>query len=254
MAMQTTFSLPAKRPRDPPPFLGGALGATVLMLSLLAVALPILGATYLGQFRHSSVIAAPTALRAPAATAAMPSPQPQASPDAGQPGQSSNASPPTPSPALAQSLATAPSQAAIAPPPAVSSPVASAAPSPAPDAAVMPRHGVTQGMDSVVDIAFAPGSAKLPNEHRGELTEIASLYRKHGGMVRIVGYGEAANGREGTEQSTFGLALDRARAVAVALSQLGVAPGDLQVEAAPLQSIPSGNSLGAGAEVIIIRS
>ena len=250
--MYTTLSLPVKRPRDPPPFLGGALGGAVLLLSLLAVALPILGATYLGHARDSSAVTSSVKPREPADAAPAASPAPQVNPD---PAQSSDAAPVVPR--LADT-ATAPSQSTAAAPAASAAlaanlPAPVVSPSPPPDATA-PRHGVMTGMDSVVDIPFASGSAKLPNDHRGELTEIASLYRKHGGMVRIVGYGEAGNGKDATDQSTFGLALDRAKAVAIALSQLGVSPGDLRVEAAPLQSVPSGNIPGAGAEVFIIRS
>jgi outer membrane protein OmpA-like peptidoglycan-associated protein len=190
-----------------------ALGLTVLALCLVAVALPFVGATYLDQYRG--------------ANAPLPPPKLRLSPELSQPI----------APALAPSK------------PANSDATVAGAAAAAPLLAESPANPPATAADQIVGIAFPQGSARLPSDHRGDLVDIATLYRAHGGMIRIVGYGEGSGAKDPTQQlASVTLALDRARAVALALAQLGVSPADLRVEAAPPQSD------GAGADVYVTRS
>ncbi|MDE2229850.1 MAG: OmpA family protein [Alphaproteobacteria bacterium] len=88
---------------------------------------------------------------------------------------------------------------------------------------------------SLGDVAFAPGSASLPEAQRSALTEIAGLYRQTHGQIRVVGHAEPGHGTDAAQQRIAGLdlALDRANAVAQALSKLGVPATDIRIEAAP---------------------
>ncbi|HLI22144.1 MAG TPA: OmpA family protein [Stellaceae bacterium] len=84
----------------------------------------------------------------------------------------------------------------------------------------------------VADVSFAPGSAYLSGALRGTIAEVVKLHNAQGGRIRIVGFGEAT----GQDAAVAGLtlALDRAQAVAVALTDSGVAAKDISVEAAPV--------------------
>lgn len=84
----------------------------------------------------------------------------------------------------------------------------------------------------VADIAFADGSAKLPDTASGTFAEVAKLYGENGGRIRIVGHGEAASGADAA-MNGFTLALDRAQAVAVALTGAGVPAKNITVETVP---------------------
>lgn len=88
---------------------------------------------------------------------------------------------------------------------------------------------------SVGDIAFAEGSSDLAETQRSALAEIAGLYKQTGGEVRIVGHAEPGHSSDAIRQRIAGLdlALDRANAVAQALTRMGVPPRDIRVEAAP---------------------
>ena len=192
-----------------------ALGLTVLALCLVAVALPFVGATYLDQ--HG-------------AGAPLPTPKLRLSSELSQP---------------------------IAPAIAASKPAnsdatgtgAASAAAPMPRLAELPANPPAIAADQIVGIAFPQGSARLSGDHRGDLVDIATLYRVHGGLIRIVGYGEGSGAKDpGQQLASVTLALERAKAVALALSQLGVSPADLRVEAAPPQSD------GAGADVYVTRS
>jgi len=81
-------------------------------------------------------------------------------------------------------------------------------------------------------VSFAPGSAYLSGALRGTIAEIVKLHSTEGGTIRIVGFGEAS----GKDAAIAGLtlALDRAQAVAVALTDAGVSAKDISVEAAPV--------------------
>jgi outer membrane protein OmpA-like peptidoglycan-associated protein len=84
----------------------------------------------------------------------------------------------------------------------------------------------------VADVTFATGSALLPDKLRDTIAGIVKLHSENGGTIRIVGHGEAAGGN--AAMTGFTLALDRAQAVAVALTDSGVPAKDISVEAAPV--------------------
>ncbi len=67
-------------------------------------------------------------------------------------------------------------------------------------------------------IAFAPGSAELPAGIGPQLEQMLASARTEGALIRIIGEAKAP-----------ALALDRARAVAIALVRLGARAGDLQI-------------------------
>jgi outer membrane protein OmpA-like peptidoglycan-associated protein len=102
-----------------------------------------------------------------------------------------------------------------------SRPPASAIPEPVPGA-------------PVAQITFLDNSARLSAADQRTLGDIVPLHQRNGGTVRVVGY--AAKPRtEGAAQqlASFRMALERANAVATALTQAGVAPSQIAVEAAP---------------------
>lgn len=84
----------------------------------------------------------------------------------------------------------------------------------------------------VADVTFAAGSALLSDKLHDTIAEIVKLHSENGGTIRIIGHGEAggANGAI----AGLNLALDRAQAVAIALTDSGVAAQDISVEAAPV--------------------
>lgn len=71
----------------------------------------------------------------------------------------------------------------------------------------------------VARVPFAPGGAELPPSAEAELGRALAAAREAGGGLRIV----AGGGRDGT------LGIDRARAVAAALTRLGASAGELDV-------------------------
>jgi hypothetical protein len=80
-------------------------------------------------------------------------------------------------------------------------------------AAAGPAAGTVVGR-----VAFAPGSAELPVGIGPQLEQALATARTQGALIRIVGEADAA-----------ALALDRARAVAIALVRLGARAGDLEM-------------------------
>jgi len=91
---------------------------------------------------------------------------------------------------------------------------------------------------SVGDVAFAQGSSDLAETQRSALADIASLYKRTGGEIRIVGHSEPGHSNDAIRQriAALDLALDRANAVAQALTKMGVPAHDIRVEAAPANS------------------
>ncbi len=71
-------------------------------------------------------------------------------------------------------------------------------------------------------VAFAPGSAELPVGISPQLEQVLATARTRGALIRIVGEADAT-----------ALALDRARAVAIALVRLGARAGDLDMRLDP---------------------
>ncbi|MBX6366526.1 MAG: hypothetical protein IRZ04_01025 [Rhodospirillales bacterium] len=128
------------------------------------------------------------------------------------------------------------------PPPVLSGPgVLAARPPAAPPPASVPRAAPAPSSPQlaslppgqpVAEIAFARDSAALPGSDRSRIEEIAAAQRARGGIVRVVAEAAPAGGADGA-LAAFGLALDRANAVAVALAEAGVPQQSIQVETAP---------------------
>lgn len=249
-------------PPPPAPATAGTSAATVSASTGAAPPPPAAPSPPASQSVASSGLlppAAPPAAPPPAASASPPSPRvsttiggnaPRSLPPRGSeapPAESSLQSPTIPNVPEGTSATPVP----VPSPPQLQSPreVASAAPPPAASRGVV-LHPPTQqasapadtaatgqGHHSAIsyrvgDVSFAPGSAYLSGALRGTIAEIVKLHNEQGGMIRIVGFGEAS----GKDAAVAGLtlALDRAQAVAVALTDSGVAAKDINVEAAPV--------------------
>jgi outer membrane protein OmpA-like peptidoglycan-associated protein len=156
--------------------------------------------------------------------AAPPPPYPMPAPTA------ANASPAAPR--LQSPPAQAPLPAALdsaayqaAPPPPVLAPLASSGKS------VQKAPGPAVGTP-VAEIRFAADSTNLSAEDRQTIGKVVPLYQQNPGRIRIIGYAGAGSGA--VEQlNGFRAALDRAQAVAAALTQAGIPSDKIAVEAAP---------------------
>jgi outer membrane protein OmpA-like peptidoglycan-associated protein len=92
----------------------------------------------------------------------------------------------------------------------------------------------------VAEIKFGTASSTLTDKDRQTLETVLPVYQHNPGKVRIVGYAGAASGA--VEQlDSYRTALDRAQAVAAALTKAGIPSDKIQVEAAP-QGENSGES------------
>src|SRR5271155_4516720 len=92
----------------------------------------------------------------------------------------------------------------------------------------------------VAEIKFGTDSTTLTDKDRQTLETVLPVYQQNPGKVRIVGYAGAGGGA--VEQlDSYRTALDRAPAVAAALTQAGIPSDQIQVEAAP-QGANSGES------------
>lgn len=138
---------------------------------------------------------------------------------------------PPPAPNIESPPAPVPMPAAIGstayqapPPPPVLAPLAptNASPKPAPPPVGAP----------VAEIKFAADSKSLSQDDRQTIEKVAMLYRQNPGKVRIVGYAGAGGGAA-EQLNSFRAALDRAQAVAAALTEAGIPSGKIAVEAAP---------------------
>src|SRR6185312_5437771 len=168
---------------------------------------------------------------APSGEAVTPAPPPPRIPPAGSTAAKAKA-PPAPTAAAIPPTDTV---MAAPPPPNIPPPdhtataggekTASAAPTAASDA----RHAA---MHHIADVSFASGSALLSDKVDDTIDAIVKQHVKDGGKIRIVGHGEAAGPNAAV--AGFNLALNRAQAVAVALSDKGVPSKDIAVEAAPV--------------------
>ena len=157
----------------------------------------------------------------------------------------------------------APAPSAVAPAPLPGqAPRQQAALSPAPqaapraveaDPAIMPTpqrtgRGGTVSLQAA-EIDFANNGMTLTPEDDRRLAGVVKLYDKHGGIVRVVGYGRRGFGADAAQQelASFSRAIERANVVARALAQLGLAANRIVVQAAPI-----GDGLGEDrAEVLI---
>jgi outer membrane protein OmpA-like peptidoglycan-associated protein len=98
----------------------------------------------------------------------------------------------------------------------------------------------------VAEIKFGADSTSLSDKDRQTLETVVPLYQENPGKVRIVGYAGAGGGA--VEQlNSYRSALDRAQAVAAALTQAGIPSDKIQVEAAPA----SANSGESRAEILL---
>jgi outer membrane protein OmpA-like peptidoglycan-associated protein len=82
-----------------------------------------------------------------------------------------------------------------------------------------------------VAVAFPIGSAVLPNSADADLQKFAA--RRAGHSVLIIGYGDAETDTPEAQQAAVKLALERARAVAAALTKNGVPMDAIRMEAEP---------------------
>jgi outer membrane protein OmpA-like peptidoglycan-associated protein len=99
------------------------------------------------------------------------------------------------------------------------------------------------------EIDFADNSMALTADDDRRLAGVVKLYDKHGGIVRVVGYGRRGFGADAAQQelASFSKAIERANVVARALAQLGLASNRIVVQAAPI-----GDGLGEDrAEVLL---
>jgi outer membrane protein OmpA-like peptidoglycan-associated protein len=98
----------------------------------------------------------------------------------------------------------------------------------------------------VAEIKFVSDSTSLTDKDRQILETVLPVYQQNPGKVRIVGYAGAGSGA--VEQlDSYRTALDRAQAVAAALTKAGIPSEKIQVEAAP-----QGNNSGESrAEVLL---
>jgi outer membrane protein OmpA-like peptidoglycan-associated protein len=98
----------------------------------------------------------------------------------------------------------------------------------------------------VAEIKFGADSTSLSDNDRQTLATVVPLYQQNPGKVRIVGYAGAGSGA--VEQlNSYRSALDRAQAVAAALTQAGIPSDKIQVEAAPAGA----NSGESRAEILL---
>jgi outer membrane protein OmpA-like peptidoglycan-associated protein len=99
---------------------------------------------------------------------------------------------------------------------------------------------------AVAEIKFGADSTTLTDTDRQTLETVLPVYQQNPGKLRIVGYAGAGGGA--VEQlDSYRTALDRAQAVASALTKAGIPSDKIQVEAAP-----QGNNSGESrAEVLL---
>ena len=97
-----------------------------------------------------------------------------------------------------------------------------------------------RGGTPLAEIKFGADSTTLTDKDRQTLETVLPVYQQSPGKVRIVGYAGAVSGA--VEQlDSYRTALDRAQAVASALTKAGIPADKIQVEAAP-QGENSGES------------
>jgi outer membrane protein OmpA-like peptidoglycan-associated protein len=90
---------------------------------------------------------------------------------------------------------------------------------------------------AVAEIKFAADSTTLSDEDRQTLGKVVPLYQQNPGRLRVVGYAGAGSGAA-EQLNSFRAALDRAQAVAAALTKAGIPADKIAVEAAPSGADP----------------
>jgi outer membrane protein OmpA-like peptidoglycan-associated protein len=99
-----------------------------------------------------------------------------------------------------------------------------------PEASPVPPTGAVP----VAAVTFPGNSTKLTPADQRILGEIVPLQQQSGAPVRIIGHAAKGRGDSVAQQlASFRVALDRANAVAVALTQAGIARSRILVETAP---------------------
>ena len=107
------------------------------------------------------------------------------------------------------------------------------------------------GMDVALGtVRFDGNSARLSPDALAQVRQVAALHQQNGGgTIRVTGY-SVPQGEQGTmapQLASFNLALDRARAVAAALTQNGVPVRAVEIGASP----PPPGQPGGGVEISI---
>jgi len=90
------------------------------------------------------------------------------------------------------------------------------------------------------EVKFAADSTALTDQDRQTLAKVVPLYQQNPGKVRVVGYAAAGSGAA-EQLNSFRAALDRAQAVAAALTEGGIPSDKISVEAAPSGADPVEN-------------
>ena len=153
-------------------------------------------------------VPAPTAANAPPATPHLPTPPA-----------------PAPMPEAIGSTAYQP-----APPPPVLGPLTTSGKS-------SPKQPAATAGTPIVEVKFAANSTTLSDEDRQSLEKVVPLYQQNPGKLRVVGYAGASGGAA-EQLNSFRAALDRAQAVAAALTTAGIPSDKIAVEAAPSGADP----------------
>jgi len=99
----------------------------------------------------------------------------------------------------------------------------------------------------VADIAFSGGATALSDADRQTIGKVVPRYQAKPGTVRVVGYAGIGSGAA-QQLNSYRTALDRAQAVAAALSKAGIPADKIQVEAAP-----AGSASGQGRAEILLQ-
>lgn len=81
-------------------------------------------------------------------------------------------------------------------------------------------------------VYFGDGSARLGGEAQATLLQVAYDYGRTGGPIRIVGHASAGSGTSRSKLANLDVSMDRAVAVAEALTKLGIPSGAMTLEAA----------------------
>jgi len=200
-----------------------------------------------------------------AATAPAPPPQPASAPQtAGPPATVRSSAPPAPAPQAAaparlagqgtplgplpgaEETAPTPRDTASLPPlpqappspprlagpgaPQVPAPAAPRAPAkPVPAAAAAPPAPV---QPETVAVGFVRGSARLPSAEAASLRQLAA--KRGAARIAVTGYGEASSNGPEAQFEALGLGLNRAQAMATVLTQAGVPPAAVRLDAEAL--------------------
>lgn len=151
-------------------------------------------------------------------------------------GETPRPAPPPPSgvrtPPPPASAPTPPQSAALPPP------LNAPSPTPAP-----PTEGGTPAVTVTVGSIELQAGNKLSPADQTQLQNIVRLRQQNGGTLRVTGYSVLGPGSDLTsrQMSGFGAALDRAKTVALALTQAGVPARNVAVGAVPAPPGQSAN-------------